>query len=222
MRLILKNICYIFFYSPIALFLHLYFRVFNRLTIIGYKDYKKHCAALICANHISAIDSFEIGHIFFPRAVHFPAKQELFRNPLIGIIIGALNAFPVSRGYADLKLLKKISNNAKKKLVLIHPEGTRQSIEKLGHGKRAVGKIAHMGRLCIIPLYVRGTEQILPKGSIIPRLFKRVIINIGEPIDMEDLFDLPDNKDTSKLITKRIMDNLQMLKEQTEDYLLSK
>lgn len=187
------------------------------MYIIGYKDYKKLDRALICANHLSAVDSFVIGHIFFPKAVSFPAKQELFKNPLISFILSSLNAFPVSRGYADLGLLKKISDTASKKLVLIHPEGTRQNVEKLGEAKRALGKIIYLGKLSVIPLYVRGTQNILPKGSIFLRFFKKTYINIGQPIDFNDLCNMEDNKETARLIAKRVMAEIQKLKTETEN-----
>lgn len=217
MRKILNKLKYFILYSPAAILCFIFFRLFNRLFISGYNDFKKHKSALICANHLSALDSFAIGHIFFPKEVFFPAKEELFRNPFIGAVLSLLNAFPVSRGYADIGLLQKISDNAKNNLVLIHPEGTRQGIEKLGTGKRAIGKIIYLSQPCVIPIYVRGTQNILKKGSYIPGLFRKIFINIGQPIVFDDLYTLDDNKETAKMITKRVMDCLQNLKSETEE-----
>ncbi len=219
MRLFFRNLIHIFIYSPAAMLCFIFFRIFNRLIIKGYSDYKKHSYALICANHISAMDSFAIGHIFFPKAVFFPAKEELFKNPLLGNLIRLLNAFPVSRGYADMKILEQIAANSRNNLVLIHPEGTRQPVIKLGKAKKAVGKIIYLGKTCVIPLYIRGTQNILPKGSILPRLFRKVYINIGPPVELEDLYCMKDDKETAKAIVERVMDRLRALKEELEEEL---
>lgn len=217
MKSVLKGFTHFFFYSPAAILCYIFFRLFNRLTIMGYRDYKRHSSALICANHISAFDSFAIGHIFFPKPVYFPAKEELFKNKIVAILLGIFNAFPVSRGYADQGLLEQIAGNAKKHLVLIHPEGTRQKPGELGQGKKAVGKVIYLGKTTVIPIYVRGTERILPRGSLIPRLFRKTVINIGSPVGLDDLYEKDDSRETARLIVQRVMQSISELKEETEN-----
>jgi len=163
---------------------------------------------MLAANHLSAADSWVIGHVFLPRRVFFPAKEELFRNPLLGFLLHSWNAFPVPRGYADRELLQHIAAQTRKHLVLIHPEGTRQRTGKLGRGKRGVGKIIYLSRPVVLPIFIDGTQRVLPVGAMIPRFFKRLYVHIGKPVPLEDLYALPDTKDTARRIVERIMQHI--------------
>jgi hypothetical protein len=59
-------------------------------------------------------------------------------------------------------------------------------------------------------------DTVLPVGKAWPRLFKRVAVNFGKPIDMSDLLDLPDGKEASQKIIDRVMEHIAALREELE------
>ena len=80
---------------------------------------------VVAANHRSYLDPPLLG-TWFPRTIHYMAKQELFKIPVLGWIIDHVHAFPVDREKADLAAVRralKILNAGG--VVGIFPEGTR-------------------------------------------------------------------------------------------------
>src|SRR5262249_58491395 len=60
---------------------------------------------LLVATPVSVLDPPLVG-ASAPRPLHFMAKEELFRIPLLGSLIRALNARPVRRDGSDTRALK--------------------------------------------------------------------------------------------------------------------
>jgi 1-acyl-sn-glycerol-3-phosphate acyltransferase len=80
---------------------------------------------LIVSNHVSVLDPPLVGGSV-PRPVFFLAKEELFRIPLFGRLIRALNARPVRRDGSDMRALKAALGLLREgRALLVFPEGTR-------------------------------------------------------------------------------------------------
>jgi cytidylate kinase len=119
---------------------------------------------LVACNHISVFDPPLVGAVL-PFEVFFVAKSELFRNPLLGRLIRAFNAYPIRRRTADFEAL----NHAVELLqsghnVLMFPEGTRQRPGKLGPPRWGFGYVARRAGRPIVPVFVRGTRDMRPRG----------------------------------------------------------
>ncbi|MFO0007639.1 MAG: lysophospholipid acyltransferase family protein, partial [bacterium] len=54
------------------------------------------------------------------------------------------------------------------KIVLLFPEGTRQSDGQLAEFKPMVGKLALESGVDILPLYIDGAHRLMPKGRPFP------------------------------------------------------
>jgi 1-acyl-sn-glycerol-3-phosphate acyltransferase len=65
----------------------------------------------------------------------------------------------------------------------------------------------------VIPVYLQGTDTLLPKGKILPRLFKTVTIQYGKPLDLSRFYNLPDSLATSQQIVDEVMREIVRLKE---------
>ena len=65
--------------------------------------------------------------------------------------------------------------------IALSPEGTRSTTGQLNHFKQGAGAAAVLLRLPVIPIYLKGTGKILPKGSSWPKKGK-VTITIGKPL----------------------------------------
>lgn len=208
--------------SFIAFFL---FRVFNRTRVRNRGNLGLAKNTLICANHRTMIDSYMLGHLsswpwgwLLPRVMpyHPAAKENFFRNRIIGWFSWRWRCIPVRRGVKDFEALRIMTETLPKGQMLIFPEGTRSRTGELLEGRPGTGKLIHDARCKVVPVYHRGMHNVLPIGVSFPKLFKRVDVYVGKPIDMSDLFALPSSKETSKLVIDRVMAALHELEAQAD------
>jgi len=100
--------------------------------------------------------------------------------------------------------------------MLIFPEGTRSRTGDLLPGRPGTGKLIHDSRCKVVPVYVQGMSDVLPVGTAWPRLLRRIEVNIGKPVPLDDLLGLPDSRETSQAIIDRVMSHIQALKDDLE------
>lgn len=143
-----------------------------RLTVRGRCHIPKEGACIVCSNHMSWWDPVLVASLT-PRVIHFMAKKELFRIPIIGRIFGWLNAFPVDRGKADIRAIKESLKLLKEGEVLgVFPEGTRNhSSNELAQLHGGAAMLALRGEVPIVPMVIRGKYGL---GSAVK-------VSIGEP-----------------------------------------
>jgi len=155
--------------------------VFFRWKIIGVDNIPKQGGVLICANHVSNLDPPVLATAV-PRAVHYMAKDELFRIWAFGHIIRKLNAFPVRRGSADRTAIRTaLGLLIAGEIVGIFPEGTRSKTGILGNPEPGVSLIAARAGVPIVPTAITGTNRIFSGGTILPQ----ITIRFGKPISVE-------------------------------------
>ena len=152
--------------KPLAVFL---MRAWFGLSVRGAEHVPSSGPALIVSNHQSILDPPLIGGAT-RRRIYFLAKAELFRIPIFGWLIRALHARPVRREGSDPRALKTAARLLKEgKALLVFPEGTRSLDGRLGEGKPGVGMLAVTSGAPVVPAYVSGTLEALPKGAVWPR-----------------------------------------------------
>lgn len=167
------------FLKPIAVAL---MRLFFRLEARGREHVPREGALLLVSNHVSVLDPPLVGGAA-PRKLYFLAKEELFRIPIFGRLIHAVNARPVRRDGSDSRALKTtLRLLGEGKAILIFPEGTRgRGDGRLGEGKPGAGMLAVMSGAAVVPVYVSGTDRALPRGATLPRPAK-VRVRFGPPL----------------------------------------
>jgi 1-acyl-sn-glycerol-3-phosphate acyltransferase len=154
------------FLKPIAVFL---MRAWFGLRVRGAEHVPASGPALIVSNHQSILDPPVIGGAA-RRQIYFLAKAELFRIPIFGSLIRALHARPVRREGSDPGALRTAAQLlGEGKALLVFPEGTRSLNGSLGEGKPGVGMLAVTSGAPVVPAYVSGTLEALPRGSAWPR-----------------------------------------------------
>lgn len=137
--------------------------------------------ALLCPNHSSNWDPvLLVLKLPVNYRCHIMAKQELFKNPILGWILRHLGAFPVSRGGTDIQSVKtaiqaiKAGDN-----LLIFPEGTviRNGIGSVdglpAHAKGGVAMIGVRTGAVMVPVFMDGEKK----------PFHRTRIIIGKPYE---------------------------------------
>ena len=136
---------------------------------------------ILAINHLSMLDPILVGAVM-PRVVHFMAKQELFRYPLLGWLLRRLHAFPVRRGQADREALARALDLLRAgEVVGIFPEGTRSADGQLLPLQGGTAFLALKSGAAVIPVAIAGTHRAMPRGALWPRRV-RVQIRIGEPV----------------------------------------
>jgi 1-acyl-sn-glycerol-3-phosphate acyltransferase len=180
-----------------------YASVLNRLRVSGTDHIPVSGGVLFAANHISGYDT-----VFLPWAVlrtcplqmiWAPAKEELFRNPLLGRLFRSWGAFPVRRG-RDLRAGKHLGELLQSDKVMLFPEGTRNRDGVLGKGNRGVGKLIYEHRPAVIPTALQGLNH-----WKFPGFGQQGRIVFGPPLDFSDLYQKEDCKETHLLIVERLM-----------------
>lgn len=165
---------------------------------------------LICSNHISALDPFVIGvtamPFFSPVWWRAPAKEELFRIPVLRSILRSWGAFPVRRGQRDVEAMEAMTQLLPSSVIVIFPEGRRSPDGRLLPGKAGVGKIIYDSRPAkVIPVFIEGSDRLLPRGRILPRIYQTIRITYGPPIDLSRFFSLENSQALSQQIVNQVM-----------------
>jgi 1-acyl-sn-glycerol-3-phosphate acyltransferase len=116
-------------------------------------------AVIVASNHISFWDPPLVGTAAI-RELHFLAKEELFRTPILGPLIRGFNAIPIRRGVADLSGLTKAMDILRAGHALImFPEGTRNRSGELHAARPGVGILAVSTDALIVPTYIVGSNR---------------------------------------------------------------
>jgi len=154
---------------------------YNKLTVTYQGEILDNGAYVLVVNHLSYLDPIYIS-VAFPRKLHFMAKQEAFKYPIIKWILPKLGAFPVNREKADIKAIKNsISILKSGKVLAIFPEGTRNDHLQLDEIKNGAAYLALKTGVPIIPAFIKGTDEVMPKGQWLIKP-KKVTILFGSPI----------------------------------------
>ncbi|OCA90948.1 acyl-phosphate glycerol 3-phosphate acyltransferase [Bacillus sp. FJAT-27225] len=169
--------------------------------VIGRENFPKEGGVLLCSNHIDNLDPPMVG-ITAPRPVHFMAKEEIFKVPVLGNIVRKCNAFPVKRGMSDREALRKGLGVLKEGKVLgLFPEGTRSRTGELGKGLAGAGFFA-----------LRSNAHVVPCAIIGPyKKFGKLKVVYGKPIDMEKA---RLEKASAEAVTELIMSEIRKLIEE--------
>jgi 1-acyl-sn-glycerol-3-phosphate acyltransferase len=69
---------------------------------------------------------------------------------------------------------------------VVYPEGTRGEPGETQSFKQGVGVIGKEMNAPIVPCYVHGTGEALPKGSFTPRRGISITVHIGEALNVSD------------------------------------
>lgn len=172
--------------------------IIYRIKIDGLENIPKEGPAVLCANHLHALDSVVIGsHI--KRMVYAMGKEELFKTKFKKDFLLAMGCFPVKRGAkSEDAIIKSVEILKKGDLLMIFPEGTRNGLAKGVKPKKGAAKIALEAHVPIIPIGIKGTFKFLSKVSV----------KIGEPIDLSKYYDTEIDSQLLTGITENIMSEI--------------
>ena len=152
------------------------------------RDSHKDTPYIFMSNHLSFLD----GPLLFwaiPRSIRVILKKEVFRIPVIGLGMRLVDFVPVDR--KGLRGGRRSIDRAVRLIrekgfsFLIFPEGTRSRDGKLQAFRRGGFFLAVESRTPIVPISIRGTFELMPRGSFFVRR-GRVKIVFHEPVPVND------------------------------------
>lgn len=142
-------------------------------------------------NHTSFFDIFVMSAIL--RGVRFGAKIELFKIPFFGMAMRRLGVLPIARERREevFKIYKAAEGRIKNgERFALAPEGTRQTVERLGSFKAGPFVFAINAKAPVVPVVILNAVHILPKGQLLPNwgIWKRTIrMEILPPVSTQSL-----------------------------------
>ncbi len=164
---------------------------------------------IIAANHLSNLDPFFLAYALRKRMIHYMAKEELFKNPILRWLVTHVGAFAVRRGKGDKESINVAINIIKEgKVMGIFPEGTRSKDGKPLRAKSGIALIAATCEADILPVHI------IPKtkcGRVRP--FQRTHIVFGDLIKFEELGIVNKAPSEFKNASRLIMDKIVELKD---------
>ena len=158
-----------------------------RIKVYGKENLSADRCYVYMANHASLIDIPAL-FAYLPYQFRIMAKKELFYVPFLGWHLWAAGHFAIDRsdGRKSARSLRLVLRGLRAgRSLAVFPEGTRSADGRLKEFKAGAFKIALRAGAEIVPVTIRGTYEMLPKGSLVPRA-GRVEVIIAEPIKTAD------------------------------------
>ncbi len=187
--------------------------IFFSCKAVGKENLPKNKSFLICPNHISWFDVVPLNMVHIKEKTYM-GKKELFKNKIIGAILGFFGVFPVDRetcGKSALEYAKdKLSDN---KPMIVFIEGTRTLKEDASPGRAKPGAVflASQTGCDVVPVAI-----VYKHGR--PRIFSKTTVYYGQPITTEQMH-IEDGTSRSDLrrVSSEIMDRItEMWRDGTE------
>ena len=143
---------------------------------------------IVAANHTSHLDMGLVKHALGetgPALVALAAKDYFFEDPVRRMYFeNFTNLVPMER-HGSLRESLRLASEVLREgyILLIFPEGTRSDTGVMIDFKPSLGYLALSNRCGILPMYLAGTHDAMPKGAFLPSKGAEVQARIGPYLD---------------------------------------
>jgi len=203
------------FYTFVVAIFFMFFKICFRLKIYGREDFPKEGRLIVASNHVSFFDPIIVA-ISASRKMNFIARDTLFRPKVFAKILQMLQVFPIKREGSDLGAFKFfLSKLLNDEVVFIFPEGTRSKDGNLQRPKHGIGFLQVSSDARVLPCYVKGSNEALPRGAGFPNFRNPISVYFGKPIAFEKTFS-GDKRKHYTHIAEKTMEAIKGLKENAD------
>jgi 1-acyl-sn-glycerol-3-phosphate acyltransferase len=160
--------------------------------------------SVFMSNHQSLYDIPAL-LVSLPGQTRFLAKRSLFRIPIFGWSIkagGFISIDREDRSKASESFAEAVQRLQAGSSAMVFPEGTRSADGSLGPFQRGGFLLALKGGLPIVPVGIRGSLAVQPKGSHVVRP-GRITLHYGRAIDATE-YGLKGKKDLEQAVRREI------------------
>jgi 1-acyl-sn-glycerol-3-phosphate acyltransferase len=158
-----------------------------KVNVIGRERVDRRSPAIFMSNHLSFLDG-PLLFLLIPLPIRVILKKEIFRIPVIGQGMRFVEFVPVDRkgvrgGKKSIELASRLIRE-KGYSYLIFPEGTRSRDGRIQPFRRGGFFLAMESQARIVPISIKGTYELMPRGTIFPRKGK-VEVRFHAPVPVE-------------------------------------
>ncbi|TDI85753.1 MAG: 1-acyl-sn-glycerol-3-phosphate acyltransferase [Caldithrix sp.] len=205
---------------------YIFFKVFNRTTIIGKENVPHEANTLLLSNHQTMIDSFPVGlFAFYPacllRAFLLPwnpaAEENFYRNWFLAWLADNWKCIPIKKGRKDVGAIFRMAEKLRLGPMTIFPEGTRSRDGSIGRARGGAGLLIMETHPTVIPVCIEGINEVLPIGAMLPRMFKRVYVYYGQPMDLSEFYGRDKSKRVAVEIMNCVMEQIRHMKAELDE-----
>lgn len=169
--------------------------------------------AIIIVNHTSFLDTLAIA--MATHKIVYLVNDWVYDSPVFGKLVKALGFFPVSQGIENgkEKLKEKIDQGYS---LVVFPEAERSYTNDVKRFHKGAFYLAEEFGLDILPLYIHGNSEVLPKGDFI--IYDgSIIVKVGNRIGKDDLTFGKTYTERSKKINAYFRNEFAKLRTEIED-----
>ncbi|MBI4432482.1 MAG: 1-acyl-sn-glycerol-3-phosphate acyltransferase [Candidatus Omnitrophica bacterium] len=207
-----------FIYGVLKAALFVLYKVFFRLKCRGSEqvpsEWEKR-GVILASNHESFLDPPLFG-VAVDRRVTFLAKEYLFKAFFVGAVLRSVGAFPIKTRADDFRSIRSLIRILKDgACVLVFPEGTRSPDGQFQEPEGGIGFLAAKSGAFVVPAHISGTYEAFPRQARFFR-FSPLTVVFGKPFIPAEDKDLMGASDPNMAVSRRIMDEIKKLKEESE------
>jgi 1-acyl-sn-glycerol-3-phosphate acyltransferase len=212
--------------------LWIYLATYNLMNVFGIENFENSDSArpvLLVANHRSFFDMYTVSSVLFrqtrrPMELYFPVRARFFYdNPagwIVNLVMGWFSMYPpFFREQRDaakrefdkysVRRLIQLASYGEAHVIGFHPEGKRNLSDdpySFLPAQPGIGKVIFAARPQVIPVYVAGLGNDLPKQILGNwRGGEKVRIWFGDQIDLSEFYERGDRIRTHKEIADHIL-----------------
>ena len=141
---------------------------------------------ILAPNHQSFFDGLFVTMFIknkIMKKTYFYAKKKHVSNKFMNFLANTNNIIVVDINKDLKKSLQKMAAVLKSgRNMIIFPEGTRSVNGELGDYKKTFAILSSELNVPVVPVAIAGAYKALPKGSLIPRPFKKIDVKFLDPV----------------------------------------
>src|SRR5215210_2653605 len=158
-----------------------------RLKVEGLQNLPDEGPFIISPNHISYLDAFAVAatldHGVLRRTYWAGWTGAAFGNPLTRLVSRLAQVVPVNPGHAGFSSLAFGAAVLRRKQNLVwFAEGERSETGRLQPFKPGVGMLLNYYPVPVVPAFIRGTYEAMPRGRFLRKL-EKVTVTFGQPVN---------------------------------------
>ncbi|MGD9107781.1 MAG: AMP-binding protein [Gammaproteobacteria bacterium] len=161
-----------------------------RIEVVGVENLPKDTAFVLCPNHAAYLDAFLVAAAmpnWLAIRNFFLGYNVFFDVPVIRDLIKIGRIIPLDPGARLVDALQACGYVLRHgKVICIFPEGGRSVDGSVKPFKKGIGILAKELNVPLVPVYIDGSFQALPRGRVFPR-FNKIKIEFGKPCLPDEL-----------------------------------
>lgn len=183
----------------LAFIFRLFFRLYGRWQVLGLENVPKTGGVLFAANHASYLDPpLGWAAMYGTRKLWGVARDDLWKNKVIGYLLDCIGVFPVKRHSADRAMIRRVLEVlARGDTVGIFPEGLRTHDGLLNPAEPGIALLVQKANVPLIPVALIGTYEMLSRHQ---KKLKRARIKVIVGVPMTFAPDTPRDVITTQLM----------------------